>query len=384
MTMSQLKYSNENHEEKLRRLDEWSKGNKQPPIKFSMIPTNRCNLKCDACPNSVARGEGRFSKKNEISKDEWMDIVERGLEWGVKEWRILGGGEPMVRRNTSLSIIYRVKEESVLQDVEMITNGTLFRAKDIEKLVKLKMNRILFSIDGPDSKTHDSIRGVEGTFKKAFRSLKHFYRVKNKTGIDKPVIQVNSVLNNINFNRINEMLELFNEYGVDEWALHPMREYEEISDQMQYLKLDVEQKEELKNQIEMVKDRARDIQMKINLDMITESDYFGNGIETSNENQSQTKNSTNNKFISSNCFEPFYGLLITPNGLVGQCVPYGQGVEKIDLKERSLKDIWYGEYFKKIRERMLNHNLTESCEKCGLLDMTEELRDELKKYKKQN
>ncbi|MFP4116399.1 MAG: radical SAM protein, partial [Candidatus Aenigmatarchaeota archaeon] len=132
--MEELKYPNKTHEEKVKRLNEWSKGNKQPPIKFSIIPTNRCNLNCDACPNSVARSEGRFLEEDEISKEKWMKIVEKGLDWGAKEWRILGGGEPMVRRETTLSILLKVNKESVYQDTEMITNGTLFQPGDIEKL----------------------------------------------------------------------------------------------------------------------------------------------------------------------------------------------------------------------------------------------------------
>ncbi|MFB6089304.1 MAG: radical SAM/SPASM domain-containing protein [Candidatus Aenigmatarchaeota archaeon] len=382
MKSEELKYNNKNHEEKLRRLNEWSRGNPQPPFKFSIIPTNRCNLKCDACPNSVARGEGRFSKEDEISKKMWMKIIERGLKWGVKEWRILGGGEPMVRRKTTLAILYRTNRESVYQDTEMITNGTLFKARDIEKLVKLRMNRILFSIDGPDAKTHDTIRGVSGAFKETFGALRHFHKTKKRTNIDKPFIQVNSVLNNINYDKINEMLELFNQYGVDEWALHPMREYEEIKDQMQYLKLNDSEKDKLKQQIKIAEDRSKEIQLKLNLDMIIESGYLEDRKYTNEDGHESNENNYNNKFINSKCFEPFYGLLITPKGLVSQCVPYGQGVRKLDLRKKSLEDIWYGKYFQKIRKRMLNHSLTESCKKCGLLDMTEELRNELKKYRK--
>lgn len=383
MSEGELKYSNRNHKEKLRRLEEWSKGNPQPPFKFSIIPTNRCNLKCDACPNSVARSKGRFSRKNEISQKKWMEIVDKGLDMGVKEWRILGGGEPLVRKETSLSILYKVKKESVMQDTEIITNGTLLEAEDIQNLVKVRTNRILFSIDGPDAKTHDIIRGVPGAFRKAFRSLRYFKKVKDKTNIDKPVIQINTVLNNKNYDRILEMMELFNRYGAAEWALHPMREYEEIKDQMQYLKLNKDQKRALKRQIAIAEDKGDEIEMDVNLEMISESDYF-EGIEEGSENNTEDEKQdkpNKNQFVDSNCFEPFYGILITPKGLVGQCAPFGQGITDLDLKKRGLEEIWYGDHLQKIRRKMLNHDLTESCKKCGLLDMTEELRRELKKYR---
>lgn len=391
--MKELKYPSKTHEEKVRRLNEWSKGNEQPPIKFSIIPTNRCNLACDACPNSVARSEGRFLEEDEISKEKWMEIVEKGLEWGVKEWRILGGGEPMVRRETSLSILLRANKESVHQDTEMITNGTLFQPGDIEKLVKTKTNRILFSIDGPDAETHDFTRGLDGAFSKATAALRYFHKVKRRTGIDKPVIQVNMVLNNKNYDRIVEMVDFVNRYGVDELALHPMREYEEIKDQMQYLKVNQEEKEVLKREIKEAEEKVRDRQVELNLDMVHESEGYldsGDSVEEDCsekeekdvQNKEITEKNETGKFIDSNCFEPFYGLLITPKGLVGNCVPYGMGVESLDLEERGIKDIWYGEHFEELREKMLKHNLTESCEKCGLLDMTEELREELKKYRR--
>lgn len=388
--LDDFKYPNKNHVEKLERLNEWSKGNPEPPIKVSMIPTNRCNLKCDACPNSVARKEGRFSRKDEISKKRWMDIVEQGLDLGVKEWRILGGGEPLVRRDVSLSTIYRVKKESVFQDVEMITNGTLFQANDIEKIVKYKTNRILFSIDGPSAATHDSIRGVKGAFSNASASLRHFHKVKNKTGIEKPVIQVNMVLNNRNYNRIVEMLEFVNKFDVEELALHPMREYEEIKEQMQYLKTKESERKVLKEQILEAKDIAKDMNIKLNLDMVNETENYLpreeeddeiNGEQIETDDAKKHVESNVNDFIDSNCFEPFYGLLVNPDGIVGHCVPYGMGIDGLDLKERNIRDIWYGTHFENIRKKMIEHDLTESCKSCGLLDMTEELREELSKYK---
>lgn len=355
-----------------------------------MIPTNRCNLRCDACPNSVARKEGRFCKEDEMSKERWMKLVDEGLDMGVKEWRIVGGGEPLVRKDVTLGTVYKVKEQSVYQDVEIITNGTLFEANEIEKIVKLKTNRILFSIDGPDAETHDYTRGVNGAFSNAFSSLRYFHKVKQRTGIDKPVIQVNMVLNNKNYDKIVEMLEFVSRYGVDELALHPMREYEEIREQMQYLKTNEEQRKVLKEQVLEARDMAEEMNIKLNLDMVYETDDYlpDNDIEEETDdldnselNTSEDTKVSKNDFLESNCFEPFYGLLINPDGLAGHCVPYGMGVEGLDLKEKSIEEIWYGDHFESIRKRMINHNLTDSCKKCGLLDMTEELRSELKKFK---
>ncbi|MDI6826367.1 MAG: radical SAM/SPASM domain-containing protein [Candidatus Aenigmarchaeota archaeon] len=357
------RYVNPNYVEKLSRLYSWYSKKKPDPFKIALIPTNRCNLNCFFCPNSVARSSGRFDAKKELKKDDWLKMVKEGLEMDVREWRFLGGGEPLLRHESVMSMIREIKSHPST-DCEIITNGTLFRKEDIEDFVRLKLDRIIFSIHGAKKETHDFLT-QSNAFEIVTENLKYLERIKKRTRSDKPVVQLNVVLTNKNYKEILSMIDYVGRIGCDELAFHPMREYEEIKDQVQFLKMNEKEKKEMWNLLEKGKKLAKTKRIQLDLAMI-ECERLaldGSGFKE--------------KFLKMRCFEPFYGMLIDPEGFVTHCVPHGMGNKKLSVKKKSLKEIWLSEYFERIRNNILNGEMMKCCVKCGLLDMSDELRNDL-------
>jgi hypothetical protein len=89
------------------------------------------------------------------------------------------------------------------------------------------------------------------------------------------------------------------------------------------------------------------------------------------------------KFLNSRCFEPFYGMLICPEGKASHCVPYGMGIDSLDVRKLSLKEIWFSEHFEKVRKNIVQNIMMECCLKCGLLDMSKELREDINSFVKE-
>ncbi len=385
MSKSYNRYNNTHYVEKLRRLAEWSRGNQSAPFKISIIPTNRCNFRCFFCPNSVARNSGRFKREDELNKEEWLDIVDKGIELGVHEWRFLGGGEPLVRYDTTLSMIYRIKRKNQESNCEIITNGFLLEQDDIKKLVGLKMDRIIFSIHGSDKETQEYISGIGTAFERVTKNLLFFKKYKKLFKTDKPIIQINTVITNRNYDKIVDIVKYVKKVGCNELALHPMRVYDEIEPQVKHL---VMNKNEEKIMLEGIKKSKKIAEryknFKLDLDMVKEIYSIGNDIENADMENNNKENRIKNKFCKSRCFEPFYGLLICPKGGVSHCVPHGMGIENLNVRDKDLEEIWYGEYFKKIRNNITNDVMMDCCTKCGLLDMSRELREDLNLYLKEN
>ena len=80
----------------------------------------------------------------------------------------------------------------------------------------------------------------------------------------------------------------------------------------------------------------------------------------------QAKNRKTVKTLSSPCVYPYMQLSIRSNGEVSMCCNDALGEETLgDTNKESLKDIWYGNKFKEIRQKMLiNRNLNSICKKC--------------------
>lgn len=356
------------HKEKLRRILKWFSGMKAPPFKAVLIPTNRCNLKCFFCPNALPRNEGKFNPEDELTKDKWLKTVGECLDSGVWEWCIIGGGEPLIRCDVVVPLIGKIKEFDERMNCELITNGTMFQEDDIEKLVKLKIDRIIFSIDGPDAETHDYLRGVKGAFAIAIKNLKLFSEIKKKLKAEKPYLKINMVLNNKNYDKIIKMLKFIKRIGVQELALHTMREYWELNPQIQCLKLNPQQKKELMIEVEKGRKLSEKNDITLNTDMLNSTENDGGFIN---------KSELIENIIKANCFEPFYSILIDPEGKVAQCAPAGSGYGNLSVDRKSIRNVWYSKKLNSVRKKVLEGGTLDCCIKCGLTDMKEHLRRDL-------
>jgi len=128
--------------------------------------TLQCNMHCIHC--NVAAGEQR---QNELSTSQWKMITKQLVELGCQNIDLLGG-EPFERKDW-FEIAQDIKENGL--DLLFVSNGLLINEYTIEKLKKLDPHAVAVSIDGDTASTHDSLRGMNGSFEqcqKAIRLLK--------------------------------------------------------------------------------------------------------------------------------------------------------------------------------------------------------------------
>ncbi|MEM5829497.1 MAG: radical SAM protein [Candidatus Aenigmatarchaeota archaeon] len=357
------------HEEKIKRILRWFNGEISPPFKMVLIPTNRCNLKCPYCPNAIPRLEGKFKKEYELSTDEWVRIVKEGLELGIKEWSIIGGGEPFLRKEVVLKVVKLVKNHAATE-CEIITNGSLIDEEVARNLVVSRLDRILFSIDGPNAKIHDSLRGVKGTFKRVESSLKLLNKWKERLKEDKPYVKVNMVINKLNFKKLSNMVKFVHKFKAKELALHPMREYFDSVDLNEF-SLTEEDKLELQYHVEKARKIAEKLNVFLNIEMLL--------LKTMVPKEKKLKGKILKKIEKCSCFEPLYTMLVDSNGFVNCCSPSGSGIKSLNVRRMSLKEIWLSRELFSLRKKVLNGGSFTYCDKCGLTDIKFHIREELLK-----
>jgi radical SAM protein with 4Fe4S-binding SPASM domain len=64
------------------------------------------------------------------------------------------------------------------------------------------------------------------------------------------------------------------------------------------------------------------------------------------------------------CYAPWIHVTILPNGNIAPCFSPWVWNTSVSIKDHSLKELWYGEYFNKFRKIILSRKLPENCKKC--------------------
>ena len=366
--------------EKMDRLIGWFKHQKVGPLSLEIWPTYRCNLNCVMCGTWASRR--RLGKQgidydvekeiaSEISEQRFVEIIKEAARLGIKKCLITGGGEPFVRKATTLRLMNEIKMLNMFGNVN--TNGTLLSNEDTLNIVEMNWNMMMFSIDSADKKTHDFIRGSKGTFRKAMKTLKTIKKLKGDLEKDRPKIVFNTVLTNRNYQKLKEMIKLAKKVDCEDITFIPLIKFEGLEAE---LELNEKQISEFKEIVPEIIEFSKGLGIKTNIEDLTKK--FVNTSEMDSDILSQIENSPKN-FVHSPCFEPFLHLLIKPKGETTCCCMLEGSKENV--KDKSLEEVWYGKYFNELREQIINRNLPKECKNCVFSQFirNKQMREELKR-----
>ena len=132
--------------------------------------TLKCNLKCSHCGSSAGK-----ARPNELTTKEALQLCNGLSEIGFRGIGLMGG-ELFLRKDWGI-ISKRIKDLGMA--LSIISNGFFNPKNIIPKLTRLEVDCFMIGFDGATAKTHDSIRGVSGSFEKAVQNL----RAAKKAGL---------------------------------------------------------------------------------------------------------------------------------------------------------------------------------------------------------
>jgi heme b synthase len=165
--------------------------------------TDGCNLKCLHC-RATAQAE---RSPDELTTAEAKVLVDQITEF-ASPILILTGGEPLYRPD-----VFEIAEYATGRGlrVALATNGTLVDDAVADRIVASGVKRVSISIDGANARTHDTFRGLPGSFEAA---LAGFDRLKRR-GMS---LQFNTSLAKHNVGEVEDILRLALDHGAN--ALH--------------------------------------------------------------------------------------------------------------------------------------------------------------------
>ena len=135
----------------------------RPPFMVSYSITKECNLKCKHCYSESVDQPA----PDELTTEEAFRLMDDLSRWGIG-LLIIDGGEPLCRDDL-LDIVKYASSRGIRTTIG--SNGTLIDQEMARKMVEAGVMSVAISVDGADAQTHDSFRGISGTFEETFKGI---------------------------------------------------------------------------------------------------------------------------------------------------------------------------------------------------------------------
>jgi nif11-class peptide radical SAM maturase 3 len=125
--------------------------------------TLKCNLACQHCGSRAGH-----ERTNELSTEEAFDLVRQMADIGIKEVTLIGG-EAFLRADW-LDIAKAITDAGMV--CGMTTGGYGITLETAQKMKAAGIRVVSVSVDGLEG-THDRLRGRQGSWQWAFKTMSH-------------------------------------------------------------------------------------------------------------------------------------------------------------------------------------------------------------------
>jgi MoaA/NifB/PqqE/SkfB family radical SAM enzyme len=351
--------------QKLRRatsLDQrmFSGGWSLPPSLVTLEITHRCNLRCATCWLWGSAGRyavtGQAGVVSEMSVDQVKRLID-DIAW-FRPYFLLTGGEPLLYRGIEEVVRYAAGRGLI---AGMITNGML-GAERLESVIDAGLSFLTVSMDSADAKTHDTIRGREGSHANCLRALEVVRA--HRAGKRRPVVTINLTVSDYNYADLSDMADTAEQAGADilqinhQWfsdaqtsAAYSRWASEHLGLQSNHIGTFGNEAATavdgavLYDQIQVTRRRARlPVRVVPDLSLQDTVTYYG-GM---------------NPVANRRCVSPWYAILVKPNGDAVPCIDYRIG----NVTDAPFRDIWNSQKMKTFRRKLREQHYFPGCTRC--------------------
>ena len=302
-----------------------------PPDYVGILVTKRCNLKCKMCDIR----KHPTSPEQELSLEEIKKIIDDIAGWGVKTVT-LTGGEPFLRKDFFQIAEYAMER---VAHTAINTNLTLIDKETAEKICKLPYHKfhLEVSLDGAMAATHDSIRGMQGSFEKSIDGIRLIRQVAKEKDTDVH-IGTTCVLMEENIKEAMDLVRLAEGFNFVNVSFMPkLKSNVKLKSRDELSSMEEKSLNNLDKVIEELVEYKREKGLIINPEpsLMKYRDYFNGSLSTQRI-----------------CNAGYMGPNIVEDGQTFICT-YFIG----NIKQNSIRKIWYGKEANRIR------GMTEKCSK---------------------
>lgn len=144
------------------------------PLTIYVEPTNRCNLSCGFCPQSLEDYEDRTGKRQDMPLELWKKVMVEIAELKIKSLKLYFFGEPLLHPNIG-EMVFAAK--IACDRVELTTNGMALTRKVAVSLIEAGLDYLRISIYSDIPHPENVVRNVS-----------YLRNLRDELGMTKPVL----------------------------------------------------------------------------------------------------------------------------------------------------------------------------------------------------
>lgn len=134
------------------------------PLVSELFLTENCNLRCISCACWLENTKG------ELTTAEWKGVLRQLAELRILKANFTGG-EPLIRPDAIEIMAFA--HQLGIRRMHLNTNGIRLTPGTLAEVLRAGVRSFNVSVDGPDSRVHDHIRGRSGAFETTIAHLRH-------------------------------------------------------------------------------------------------------------------------------------------------------------------------------------------------------------------
>lgn len=176
--------------------------------------TLRCNARCRHC--DIWQHPTR--PEDELSTDEWKDVLALLRRWLGPSYVFLTGGEALIRRDALELLEFAV---GLGFRVEFLSNGYVLTDDIAREIMRIGPSVMAVSLDAPTAKLYDEFRGREGFFERANAALASLVKYKKEFNSPTTII-VKTVVMEPNLGELTKVVEHVRALGTAQIVFQPI------------------------------------------------------------------------------------------------------------------------------------------------------------------
>lgn len=308
--------------------------------------TARCNLRCSMCRY------GTGMSPPELGTERMLAIVSELADFGCRKIHFSGG--EVFTRSDFVQLVAAARARSM--KVTLTSNLTLLTKDRAKALMHARPSAISTSLDGASAKVHDSIRGIEGSFKRTLRGLDRLATLRAQ-GKGDPKLRINFVMMRSNFRDYPRIIEIAARYGAVDVVPMPV----DTTDERTRLS-----KRLIRIYNDEIAPEAAELRARSNMPM-TARRIHPFGVRSSEVAESARGRYSGGFYERRPCLVPFLHMFIGWDGKVYPCcMTNGRMAPLGDLSHQSVTQVFEGPAYQRLRRHMLTDRLA-ACHACDMV-----------------
>jgi MoaA/NifB/PqqE/SkfB family radical SAM enzyme len=315
--------------------------------------TSYCNLKCIMCPKTL----GTFRTKPDQQMDkETLDHLIVSVFPYIEQIDVVGDGEPLLAKELLLHLLDNANFLGI--PVTICSNGQLMDKEYARKLVELNLHSLNISIDASTNETYKKIRGAD--FDTLLTNIRTLNEIKAEFNKSIPHIHFSMVAMRDNIEELPSLIDLSKSLHVESLTVQALgEESKEMEGRSAFL-------------------HHRDLTEEILYRCLIESEADGFPLKLWPAQLSDVLPTDLDlkKFLAGNAPPPedqddyrksctflWQAPFVTTNGDIRPCCANLPALGNIGSGD-SIRELWFGKSFSKLRRNMLTNTLPKACKTC--------------------